>query len=678
MNVVLFFPTYRDIYRFIKVNHKCLDTIKGLKTNPMFCSSESFVSFFKRFQTDTFEVCGIYFCYNEWFEKAKCIKSPYFHPLIGYQEKILNVLPKVVSLDLFYEDTISDTINFFIKYAHRFKKLQSITGSIENLIKFFKQYTNNGENMFVQFPRLIFTSTSNNNFLQLNDQTVDLVNELTKYIRQNGETRIIVLFNTHTSNADLIKRMKGIEYRHRGFINNPTPYCLENYCSFDGSFLIQNTIEINQFNIIINKAYSNSEIISGIPGKSLLINPNQNISPWNIPESVKKVSLQYISSETQNSMVSLSLISDYLKTLKITECNYLRFKNQFPSLEHLIIHVCDSISFEIIDNMFPSLISITISSSYNISLSVSSPKLEEILLYFNEEIKICGKVPSSFSKLFIRQSKNCKLPEISFETLNLLIEESPHLEFLNESKQRISPMKYEGLSVEQSERLCNLLLYLPSELSINEMLNPSNHFIFRRFYSVSKSLKIVDNRVIKTKDFVDGNYQFYSQKFYLKDNKNLKMKIYDSNNELREIPASIRYFELTVSGYNIISIGIMRVGSYPFEGSRHLGWDQGSIGFHSDCGNLFNEGKVSEYGIPFGLNEDEVHTVGCGFDTINSQVFFTLDGKKYPSINAKWTDITAGFTVTDMDWVEINYGQRPFSFDLYQYYEQNQRICVIV
>ena len=57
MNVSFYLHTYRDVYRFIQINKKCLNVISRLNVNPYFKNIQSLTSYMKRFSPQTIK-CG--------------------------------------------------------------------------------------------------------------------------------------------------------------------------------------------------------------------------------------------------------------------------------------------------------------------------------------------------------------------------------------------------------------------------------------------------------------------------------------------------------------------------------------------------------------------------------------------------------------------------------------------
>lgn len=96
------------------------------------------------------------------------------------------------------------------------------------------------------------------------------------------------------------------------------------------------------------------------------------------------------------------------------------------------------------------------------------------------------------------------------------------------------------------------------------------------------------------------------------------------------------------------------------------GWDENSVGYHSDDGKIFfSKGKGDDYGPKFG----EGDIVGLCLDTVNSRLFYTLNGKKldykqynykeelYPTVNFR----------NQGSVIRINLGSDAFLFDFENY-----------
>ena len=95
--------------------------------------------------------------------------------------------------------------------------------------------------------------------------------------------------------------------------------------------------------------------------------------------------------------------------------------------------------------------------------------------------------------------------------------------------------------------------------------------------------------------------------------------------------------------------------------------------YHSDDGFLYNsQGYGKQYGLPYGLSICEDHIVGCGYDDKKKELFFTRDGIKLDNpIHIETDSLSAAIGISDFTTVEINYGNKPFAFDLVEEYHRN-------
>ena len=102
----------------------------------------------------------------------------------------------------------------------------------------------------------------------------------------------------------------------------------------------------------------------------------------------------------------------------------------------------------------------------------------------------------------------------------------------------------------------------------------------------------------------------------------------------------ISYFEIKVIKFNssvkrnAIGIGIAPDG-YASKSRNFVGWKHGSVGFHSDDGDLFDNRDRQVEGTKFNIQRKfgAGDYVGCGFNHKTGEVFFTLNGEKLkPSV----------------------------------------------
>ncbi|KAK7258265.1 hypothetical protein RIF29_32848 [Crotalaria pallida] len=131
------------------------------------------------------------------------------------------------------------------------------------------------------------------------------------------------------------------------------------------------------------------------------------------------------------------------------------------------------------------------------------------------------------------------------------------------------------------------------------------------------------------------------------------------------------YFEIYVKDAGAkghISIGFT---SDSFNMRRQPGWDPNSCGYHADDGLLYRgHGK----GDPFGPTYSSGDTVGAGINYANHLFFFTKNGQLVGSV---YKDMKPPLFPTIAvhslnEEVHVNFGQKPFTFDLKEFEAQER------
>jgi len=130
---------------------------------------------------------------------------------------------------------------------------------------------------------------------------------------------------------------------------------------------------------------------------------------------------------------------------------------------------------------------------------------------------------------------------------------------------------------------------------------------------------------------------------------------------------SIYYFEVEIinegsGGEPTIGIGLTVEGS---QLDRMPGWENNTIGYHSDNGNFYYEsGFGYEFGPTFGIDD----VIGCGLDLRDMSVFFTKNGNYLGVVKCNIPDMTWYPTIgthSKNEMVKVNFGQnRSFVFQL--------------
>ena len=135
-------------------------------------------------------------------------------------------------------------------------------------------------------------------------------------------------------------------------------------------------------------------------------------------------------------------------------------------------------------------------------------------------------------------------------------------------------------------------------------------------------------------------------------------------------PSFINYFEITLNNINkrhVVSIGVISNPDKLDEGFV-VACDEGTIRLYSNDGKVYNKNgegiKVIE---PFKKND----VIGCGFNLITNEIFFTVNGKlieKKFILFGEELCHSIGFNNYKYKTVSVNFGNRePFKYDIISY-----------
>ncbi|KAL7721229.1 B30.2/SPRY domain-containing protein [Entamoeba marina] len=656
MNVSLHFYSFEDVFNFIMVCKKAEDTIKSLKVNPFFGNHPSLQKFMKHFKVETIDCCLNPYFLPSFYEDVKCIRSPLWNDLKDEDKEFAKtILPKITVLKIYcmhiYND--HDRINdFFIKEAIHFTNLQKIEGAIELLLEFFENYTQKGEMMYVNFPKRIKIETTKGYEITFDINFLNQMKQLLSYIPNNGLTTIdvIVYANPQEKDKDLLIELlktQRVNYHYVVIKPNQTSSYEDCFCCENGNALVDSYVNGNKFNDIFEKSYTTTCVIRNL-------DYDKEAPIWNVPECISNIEIYGISRH-QKEMIFNADIS-MIQELSLKEGTYVNFLSTLTNL-----------------------VKIKVEKSNNCRFILNSPKLQHISL---REVNDCSFINSidSVKEIIISKVTNCILPFISLKNRSIHIEDSSDLCFgekkinmfddnYEEKDQKLvenvrSPLDFLGIGLNDFNKLIKDCLIYPSEVDLKTLLTNSPIFKMRSFHPQTRRVKVEGNiiqRVIPQGE--DGIDLVVSSKFYT-DNDNLMVD--GPNNYESPIPAIIRYFEVEVQNSCFISIGFIDSNKYEFEEDMHVGWDKGSIGYHSDDGSLFNEdgtNPIQNYGKAYGGKNGEKNIVGCGYNTQTKEVFYTINGTKLQPIKINFENISAAIGLSEFDSITINYGDSPFIFN---------------
>ncbi|EDR27393.1 hypothetical protein EDI_090850 [Entamoeba dispar SAW760] len=143
------------------------------------------------------------------------------------------------------------------------------------LISFFKSSTNDGKELFVKFPELVIVSMYEHSLLTLNENSVNKIEELVKYIRITGQNQVICIFSFHATKSEehLLLRVRKLKINY--FYQD-----LKDYCD-----LMKNSMELVIINNIIEQSYA-FDVICDIGFEKINLNFGDT-KEWKVPECVK-------------------------------------------------------------------------------------------------------------------------------------------------------------------------------------------------------------------------------------------------------------------------------------------------------------------------------------------------------------------------------------------------------
>lgn len=732
MNVMIYIPTYREISHIIQINKKCFEVVSNLKITPNFTGSESTVSFLKRFSPTTVDYKDIISHFDEKDEKSEFIRNPSFHFTEDQKERIIAIFPKIQHMGFSCIEE-SEFEQLAIENAEYLTSLQLLKGDLKYITLFFEKYTKNGEELYVPLPKLIRIFYDNQQPIIINSVFLDHLEQLLKYIRPNDFMKIVIQCTEQVidtpENRELMKRInsfKNVYYTHIYFRLDGINQFTDCYLNSDPSFSIAENIGNDSFNQMIEKCASDT-VYCG-----LRRNTPFNILPmtpiWNLPECVKSLNLHYLNYVTDIQISHCLMPIDMSSITKLTLyiCNRFCFTEGLNALQEIVISSCTNICFaqlekhmsfgpkkiENISNstqqnddtnltennsndtiqdiskqpFLSNIKSIFFYSSDKITFVFDTTRLERIEMAFCRGVEIkplqseniitssselqeekCQRETPNFKRLFIRGSERINLPAMTFDQKKIFIEECEKISFNS-----VNPVKYLGVKQDFFIEKMKEQIVLP-DIQLSE--SEKDIFRMRRFHTSSEYVNLDGNILTKAKEIEKRmEISLWSRNFYTayQSNQTKYIQVVQKNEPMILLPDIIHYFELKLTGLNVVSIGVADLDKYKF-GNHHIGWYKGSIGYHSDDGQVYNENGYGEpFGEPYGLSEYENHVVGCGYDSRKKEVFYTRDGiKNNRTFKMNVRTLFAGFAVSDLNKVEINYGDTPFEFDLVKEYENN-------
>jgi len=214
----------------------------------------------------------------------------------------------------------------------------------------------------------------------------------------------------------------------------------------------------------------------------------------------------------------------------------------------------------------------------------------------------------------------------------------------------------------------------PSRCDKNESTDRSS-FIENMMTFASKMAE----EFLKECDFPEFDMDDYDEPDVQRHSVPFARLLENGNVEFVVKPRFISYYEVeikpskyehdpAISGFECVAVGL---ATKSFMKNKRLpGWDHESFGYHGDDGAIFHgQGKqLSEFGPRYGCND----TIGCGLNHKDNSIFFTCNGvllgTAFENV-PKDVDLYPTVGVDTNCSMHLNFGDRPFKFDLVAYME---------
>ena len=372
INVAIHLPSYNQLYHFLQINKKCKRVLHRLKRTPYFRGSESFNSFLDRFIPETIDSLGTPRKISTPEKECKIIRNPSFifdKSNVSEIKEIVSLFPKIDTICLYANHEFSDLL---IEYSQSFVKLKHISGDLNKIIEFFKNYTENGKEMFVPLPERIVINTLNEKGLVLNEEIVKKIEELLSFIRPNDCCQINAYFLAQPRESDylieLCQRLRRINCYHYYSIEKGSSRFSENIISSPGIMMIGDGIGSNERNTLINKCHA-TRLNCGYHTDGKII-PITTSSLWELPEQVIDLKLcnfggkEYFDQleanelnrmrnnqkqkvqkdEIQTCFNSFPITMELVTKLSLYKCHSIVIHDGLYNLKELSIQSCDQIS----------------------------------------------------------------------------------------------------------------------------------------------------------------------------------------------------------------------------------------------------------------------------------------------------------------------------------------------
>ena len=671
MNVILYFQQYSEVMRFITINHKCLEVVKSLKVNPFFVNVMSILKYVKHFTPET--INGLCFVYDNpmLFQIVRNIKNVRFPAEMN--DTMMKFLNKFVFV---YLSPLNSNTQFFINNSIQLTSLQKITGDLDDIVKFFVIYTNNGALKNISFPKTIIIESYKGKNVDWSYEELEKTKQLTELLPDYNDIKIYITTQCDMYSKNIIKYLLEHKMLHK----------------------IQWYYRFPSYNVV------DSERCNLLYSKTIPITAKQLNNTTGIIEQTLCNHLYIKFSDETNFKYSIPYFVKYLTVIDLFGLKE-SFNNLFANTENILsltLKNCSILKFHTLTN----LKEMKIMNSRNMKFDVDSlNRLETLEIQQSTYIKFNCKLPL-LNNLILRYCSNCQFegelnnvvyftlchcntiefPSLSFENKEVFIDASKDIHFYRDVQEkqkmnRISPIKFMSIGLKRCDKLFENTLSLPTLLNYKKNKYEYKNIVamkqFLLYYNTSASLPIqINGDSIKLTGLITGEIKgFISLQFYnsyeMKDLIVIQNKTNEKDYECfkTKMINDANYFEICVEGNCDVSIGVIIDGKEKTL-TNHVGVDnEFSVGYVVLFNRVYCGKKRYEFDTPKSYRPNENNYYGCGYIGCTKELFFTCNNEVVWKEKYEVYGISAAIGVRDFDKIYINRGTKPFVFDIVKLYQ---------
>ncbi|ELP91136.1 hypothetical protein EIN_270220 [Entamoeba invadens IP1] len=679
---------------------------------------------------------------------------------------MLFVLKKVTCLQLNgYDPLIGEedlTAKFCIAHATEFSNLQEVRGDFAEVLKFYKNYTNDGKEMNVNFPKTVSLFSCNDRPIEATMETRTKIEEFKKYLRMNDEMAITVLMKEFPKDKDVFLNI-GSVFRFM-YLLADTQYC-NDYSRFHGEIMcLNNTLDVqNSTNLEIFEEFLEKAVVSSITLYLTSKSVKKEIV-IEIPKMVETLEIRSLfqsdeeedDEDEEQQQVTFS-INGKLRKFVVSNFNNTIFKIDTTDLRELQIGEGGNIKILEVNGKLPTFEKLEEISAFfmsKVQVVLNTNTLKKIDLYMCDHIVVIGNIPER-TQIKLNGMYCCILPIMPITKMDVYIENSQEVFFSNtktiediyppvttgndgdnsddnsssnsddefnenvNNLQRQNSLTLNDTKIvahsseddeneneddeeddedeENSEEETNVITPCFADTEHNDVTNgqiPYDDFLFimssvvqfpndnlsqyvsdlkqyifpHGFQTRSKRISLINNRVTRLVTPPEETYDVVIMEQFYSATQPTQMKVVTETG-VKVLPALLRYFEISTEGVSLFSFGLCMnefIDTFMTGDTTHVGWTDGSVGYHGDDGYLFKgDGNGKKYGPAFGVTKNKTNVVGCAYDITNQTVFFTFNGKALKRIKFETEEnIDAVIVLENFKTIKINQGEEKFVFNV--------------